>query len=256
MRSSSKLTVGLAIFVTLTVVDSALAYYSPRLGRFISRDPIGEREAVPARQPLAPAAFVPRDPIGERAGPNPYRAVNNAPMDWCDPDGAAPRALFTLLDVSTQPSSGPSATQPANTCVVELWCSAIGPFSHCEWVIAQSQGKTGLCTCGPQACPSVWTYKICCFGCLGCTWQDLDRPGGSGTVVARKSLPESACTCVRDKCRGWKPTSCYGIAIDNSNTGAGCLSRACDLHVTIFDVPFGAVGWHGGEGEGDCPGMP
>lgn len=108
MRSSSKLTVGLTILATLIAVDSALAYYSPRLGRFINRDPIGEPGFVLVQQTAATAgiaggrmessAFIPRDPLGEafespqpaRAvvrEPNPYVYVLNSPANAVDPLG-------------------------------------------------------------------------------------------------------------------------------------------------------------------------
>lgn len=64
---SRKLAVGLAILATLTVVDSALAYYNPSTGRFLNRDPIGEPGAVLVRQVAPQTAFIPRDTIGERS---------------------------------------------------------------------------------------------------------------------------------------------------------------------------------------------
>jgi len=52
-----------AAFASLMLADAASAYYSPRLGRFLSRDPIAEPGAVLVRQAARPAtSFIPRDP--------------------------------------------------------------------------------------------------------------------------------------------------------------------------------------------------
>jgi RHS repeat-associated protein len=48
-------------------------YYDPRLGRFVSEDPIGLRGAI-----------------------NRYSYVNNAPLNWTDPDGTCPVLLVPL----------------------------------------------------------------------------------------------------------------------------------------------------------------
>jgi hypothetical protein len=111
MRSSSKLTVGVALVATLMVVDSALAYYSPRLGRFISRDPIGEpgHETMrsmgtagltglhgPRRFPASPGgaarghfgSFLARDMPGT-GGSNRYAFALDDPVSLYDPLGEA-----------------------------------------------------------------------------------------------------------------------------------------------------------------------
>jgi hypothetical protein len=86
MRSSSKLTVGLAILATLMMVDSALAYYSPSLGRFINRDPIAEPGAMLVRQLPSGGAFIPRDPASSDE-PHTYAYVYNDPVRRIDPLG-------------------------------------------------------------------------------------------------------------------------------------------------------------------------
>jgi len=81
-------------------------YYSPTLGRWVSRDPIGERGAALVREVAAQRAFTARNvssrtlrhrrqhlafPESERdTEPHTYRAVRNAPLAWMDPDGACP----------------------------------------------------------------------------------------------------------------------------------------------------------------------
>ena len=83
---SRKLALGLAVLAAFLVVDSALAYYSPRLGRFLNRDPISEPGAVLVRHATAPTAYVARDAVPIRGEPA-YRYVKNRPMGLIDPLG-------------------------------------------------------------------------------------------------------------------------------------------------------------------------
>jgi hypothetical protein len=52
-------TAALALLVSFGFVEAAAAYYSPRLGRFLNRDPIGEAGAVLLQRVAAKTAFVP-----------------------------------------------------------------------------------------------------------------------------------------------------------------------------------------------------
>lgn len=83
----------LAAFISFTLADAASAYYSPRLGRFLNRDPIGEPGATPVRTGRQPTQFIPRDPIRPDADPNRYAAVRNNPLNLVDPDGMAPTPM-------------------------------------------------------------------------------------------------------------------------------------------------------------------
>jgi hypothetical protein len=77
MRNKTNTTVLVATLTLLALADAASAYYSPRLGRFLSRDPIDEPGAVLLRQTAAPSTplfatrsqqfhktFIPRGPLG------------------------------------------------------------------------------------------------------------------------------------------------------------------------------------------------
>jgi RHS repeat-associated protein len=62
-------------------------YYSPALGRWLSRDPIAEPGAMLVQRVVVSGAhFLPRDPIHAN-GPNYYRALRNDPIQRVDPDG-------------------------------------------------------------------------------------------------------------------------------------------------------------------------
>ncbi len=66
-----------AALAVLLATDCASAYYSPRLGRWLSRDP-----------------------IGEHGGKNLYESMRNDPADAVDPDGrACVRSVFPRVTV-------------------------------------------------------------------------------------------------------------------------------------------------------------
>jgi hypothetical protein len=77
-----------AVCAMLAVTNAASAYYSPHLGRWISRDPIAEPGAIILREQVEPTASIPRGP-GELAevDANPQRFVSNDPQDAVDPVG-------------------------------------------------------------------------------------------------------------------------------------------------------------------------
>jgi len=73
----------LTALVSLGLVETASAYYDPRTGRFISRDPIHEPGAMLVRHGRA---FIQRDG-SEAGGSNRYAYVFNAPIQNIDPLG-------------------------------------------------------------------------------------------------------------------------------------------------------------------------
>lgn len=84
MKRRNIFSLATALLLSFIFVDIASAYYNPKLGRFINRDPIGEPGAIILRQP-ASRGFIPRDPIPEE--PNPYGYVMNSPTIMVDPFG-------------------------------------------------------------------------------------------------------------------------------------------------------------------------
>ncbi len=110
-------------------------YYSPGLGRWLNRDPIGQPAAVLTRQVAPKTAFVPRDPPDD----NLYRFVRNDPVSWIDPDGMAARRGDSASQPSTQPEEDPAGR--GKTCGLKIKRSAICTlfpkqscdFGH-EWI--------------------------------------------------------------------------------------------------------------------------
>jgi hypothetical protein len=71
VRRMSQCSIAVAALVVCGLAESAAAYYSPRLGRFISRDPIGEQggnNLYCYTQNSPPARY---DPLGQADQPNP-----------------------------------------------------------------------------------------------------------------------------------------------------------------------------------------
>jgi hypothetical protein len=62
MKNRMTTIVLVAPFAVFMLADVASAYYSPRLGRFLSRDPLNEQGAVLTRR-VASGRFLPRDPL-------------------------------------------------------------------------------------------------------------------------------------------------------------------------------------------------
>jgi hypothetical protein len=88
MRNKMMTTVVVATLALLALADAASAYYSPRLGRFLSRDPINEPGAAVVRQATrSVTSFIPRDPIKKQEGLNQVSFVFNRPLCGIDPIG-------------------------------------------------------------------------------------------------------------------------------------------------------------------------
>jgi hypothetical protein len=104
MPSRTLRTAVLALIVSFGFVEAASAYYSPRTGRFLNRDPIGEPGAMVLRR-VGASGFMPRDgavlstvggtlPLvaflpadGGADSHNLYHYARNAPYSHYDPLG-------------------------------------------------------------------------------------------------------------------------------------------------------------------------
>jgi len=84
MRYRSSFTIVIGLLASLFLVDTAAAYYSPSMGRFLSRDPIHEPGSVLVRSTANRSSFIPRDPVGGNADSNLYRYVDNSPTVFVD----------------------------------------------------------------------------------------------------------------------------------------------------------------------------
>ncbi len=166
MRSSSKLTVGLAILAALMVVDSALAYYSPRLGRFINRDPIGEPGFRVVQSAVAPTAFLPRDSV--RTQGNVYRYVSNRPTNRIDPLGldeccnCGPDITQAIADHLTsfvsQKQGDLSWFWPRGASTLQGYARGNGPA-----IFTAAQAAIGNSGCGQGTCAGTVTLCDLCM---------------------------------------------------------------------------------------------
>jgi len=168
-----------------------------------------------------------RDPIEERGGANLYQYVRCRPLDRLDPTGA---------------------------CTIELRCGNLlggsgGLVVHCQYEITGSSLGTGTCTCGPGTCINK-CRDIMCWpgGCVNCVWAS-GPPGTWGVVVQTITATEGQCACLRNSCGSYPNYSCYTLGPTNSNTGAACVGRRCDLGAR---PPVPPPGWDAGS-AGVCP---
>ncbi len=104
MKNRTIITAMVAAIASFVLADVASAYYSPRMGRFLSRDPIDEPGDVLLRSAeKQPTQFVPRDPIET----NTYVGMRNNPISWFDPNGG---------QATTQPAPLPAPTKKPREC--------------------------------------------------------------------------------------------------------------------------------------------
>ncbi len=83
MKNRTIVTMLLAVSALLALADAASAYYSPRLGRFLNRDPLNEQGAMLTRTGRQPTTFLARDQLVP-AEQNLYAFVGNRPVDHVD----------------------------------------------------------------------------------------------------------------------------------------------------------------------------
>jgi hypothetical protein len=102
MRKRTIATMLVVAFVSFVLADAASAYYSPRLGRFLNRDPIGEPGARVASAATNTTQFIPRDALPGGLEGNLYRFVDNAPTNTVDPDGREPCKRDVFPGVTVQ----------------------------------------------------------------------------------------------------------------------------------------------------------
>ncbi len=106
MTNRTITTMLVAMLTTFILADAASAFYSPRMGRFLNRDPIGESGAVLARTGRQTRRFKSRDPIRQKDEQNTYGFVENAPTNRYDKLGlqsANPNAGLPHCLVNGQP---------------------------------------------------------------------------------------------------------------------------------------------------------
>lgn len=148
MKSKMFTTVLVAVFAVFMLADAASAYYSPRMGRFLNRDPIGETGAMLVRTGIQPATrFIPRDNVDK----NGYASFLNNAISWFDPDGGEPTTQPT-----SQPTTAPT-TQPEESIFPNS--PAGGPSKHPKAVVCRASYGSLQITCSlgndSVSCPIV-----------------------------------------------------------------------------------------------------
>lgn len=204
-----------AILVTLTslaFVETASAYYDPRTGRFISRDPIGEPGAMLARGEVqgraAGRAFIPRD--GEElGGSNRYAYVFNAPTDDVDPLGEL--SLFQDSQPATQP--GPPPPSVNNPCQTEQKC--------CTGIVYAEAGGAKGCQ---KALVCVMQTRIKLSTAPG--WKNFSDNGGYCAIAESGEVAGVGNKRYTNSCNDWL---CTEPAEQKANDNAADACKAgCD----------------------------
>lgn len=245
----------IAALAVLALTQAASAYYSPAMGRFLSRDPIGEPGAVMVRQTGRPATgFLPRDPLDK----NGYTGMQNNAISWFDPDGG---------QATTVPVPPPAAIPGMDT--VEVWCSSYqaGPittsYDHCDVRCTRADG-TVLVGGGRGSKPSLIFDGGGRGGNGYPDWMTKpDLPWGAAglTLAASAVAPSGTCNCISSK--GGKLNMIKGKHYDvpgmdmnnnvsNSNAVLSTLLTCCNVGI-MPALPPGrsAPGW-GDKVEYEC----
>ncbi len=226
MQRRSLFTLAAALFVSFVFVDIASAYYNPRTGRFLSRDPIGEQTHMAATT----RGFLPRDHVETAPSANLYRSFRNNTLSWIDPDGAADQAIG---GGSQTPASQPVSKvwvccrntefgQDMGCCGDALDCctSTIGA-KHC-W-LKTSTKEAGLGPAGggapeDESCP-------CC-----CAQTSINDHSGqcnrdNATCFALPGCDEA---CVNRELQVGKNKGTFGPVSNNCNTLVYDILKKCN----------------------------
>ena len=178
MKHRNSLGLLIAIVGIVALPDTASAYLKPKIGRWLSRDPIGEPGAIVLREAVAATQFLPRD-FDEG---QPYHYVQNSPTNGYDPLGDVAMGL-AWLDGLDEPTSQPS-TQPS---------TQPGPWSN-----------------DPDCCKTKqydkWGWVECCKGaptiCLGKVGLKYVSPVQRCLLLHegghKSDLPADYCKCKKD----------------------------------------------------------
>jgi RHS repeat-associated protein len=224
--------------------DWGYRWYSPGMGRWVSRDPIGERGGINVLTAMNNNPACGSDYLGLVKVAWPPPGWEPIPPDWMPP---------VIIVLPPLPPPSKSAPEP---CTIELWCwPAFGVWGfgklHCEYKLSDASGDS-RCRGEAGECENNIMKKCCPWGCATATTHPKKGMGKGAYVAETRYLSGSACKCLRNNCDNYPTDSCYKPfpkfpASANSNTVAACLNSKCNLG---FANPGGAPGW--GHGKG-CP---
>jgi len=248
--------------------ETSLLYYgfrycSPGLGRWLSRDPIGEQDGVHLYRFVDNSPIHACDWLGLNANPacdfDGNGVVEPPECQMCPGCGGHIGPVNPVPPPAPGPPPTPPPPVPPGTCTIELWCwPAFGwpPAGvHCEYNVLGSSGGNGRCRGGLRSCPSLWRDCLCGGMCAGTTWLPFPPPMPTGAFLASTvTVPAATCHCLRNTCASYPRTRCYraypvGPWVANSNTVASCLNARCSIGVT-GPGPGLALGWGH---AGGCP---
>jgi hypothetical protein len=178
MKNRTITTMLVAAAALLALADAASAYYSPRLGRFLNRDPIAEPGAALVRAAGKQGTqFVSRDPVDK----NEYVGMRNNAVNWIDPHG-------TDIYLKTGNDSG----NPINDAIHQNVC-----------VDTWHNGRRGELACFSFGATSLWPR----FSSVRRTWLGWKLPiwQTTGLCTMEGEIYEADDTGVWVKVKGATP---------------------------------------------------
>ncbi len=202
MKNKMFTTMLVAVLATLFLADAASAYYSPRMGRFLNRDPIGETGARVVRAATHTIRFISRDALPGNLEGNLYRFVDNTPTNNVDPDGREPckRDVFPGVTV-----------QKFNNSVGHEWLNIAGTYRG----FYPNPGKSF-----PLIQPGTWQDEMTIN-----LWQ-VEYPPGSGQYV---EMPRISVALANDWYDEWNTRRrCTGKLKYGDAKGTSCRCAKSD----------------------------
>lgn len=257
MRNGKLRFAAIAALAVVALTQAASAYYSPAMGRFLSRDPIDQPRTVLAPILATTTSFLPRDPFvrnevveaswllsepepfGSRVIAAPpdwhlYAYVRNAPLVFVDPLG------LCTCTVQVKASSK-SGTSPGLHMYVYFKREGCGD----DFTGAAHWGPCGFIGMCPKGSIDGKPYPN---GSGSPGWGDdgVTANGGPPPQTHESSSCDSdSCTCLRDLMAAEYPM--YLLLGPNSNSAAMEAARKCGVDTK------GITGY---PGQGISPGKP
>jgi hypothetical protein len=188
------------MMVFFASADSVLAYYAPEMGRFISRDPIGDR--------------------GEDK--NLYRYVGNKPALATDPLGLS----GVIGPIGPSSPGSPTTTKGDKQCKASVHCWPVIRYgitvgTHCGYTLDFNGTITHLDGSGSSP-GEINTNSI----------------SSKTTFGPATPVPSSSCQCLLDYREKYKKAEIpRSSTAGNSNWMMGCMSKACGLSVNWHGNP-------------------
>ncbi len=249
MRSRQVNIILVGVFTSAILADVGSAYYSPRLGRFLSRDPISEQGTSVSQPQRQPTSFIPRDQLATGEETNAYVFVLNSPVQLVDPIGLQPSqgtvcCTYRTGNRTNQRSvpNGSNFSDPHAAC--RCWLDATArqiPFAPRATIIRAEWGFCPRCTVKAlKTVPGIlvhWGLEINCPAANG-------RPAFVFTGDKWPHHPNSILAVVDTADIRFNPGVAFGTLVTSHKVAAWSGQKGYDLlHQTYPDSADHRAPW-------------